>query len=107
MAVIAVFFVHGFLFASWTAHIPQVQQRLGLSDGRLGLVLLGAPIGSVLAIVVAAHLLPRAGSRRMVRKDCNKMQAAETSRYAQLYAHTLHRQKEPDTVLPRATQLFR
>ena len=61
------FFVHGFLFASWTAHIPHEQQRLALSDGRLGLALLGAPIGSVLAIVVAAHLLPRAGSRRMVR----------------------------------------
>jgi MFS family permease len=67
VAVVAVFFVHGFLFASWTAHVPQVQQRLGLSDGRLGLALLGAPIGSVLAIAVAAHLLPRAGSRRMVR----------------------------------------
>ena len=61
------FFVHGFLFASWTAHIPQLQHHLGLSDGRLGLALLGAPIGSVLAMVVAARLLPRLGSRRMVR----------------------------------------
>jgi MFS family permease len=62
-----VFFVHGFLFASWTAHIPQLEQHLGLNDGRLGLALLGAPIGSVLAIAVAARLLPRLGSRRMVR----------------------------------------
>jgi MFS family permease len=62
-----VFFVHGFLFASWTAHIPQLKLHLGLSDGRLGLALLGAPIGSVLAIGVAAHLLPIVGSRRMVR----------------------------------------
>ena len=61
------FFVHGFLFASWTAHIPQLKLHLGLSDGRLGLALLGAPIGSVLAIVVAARLLPIVGSRRMVR----------------------------------------
>jgi MFS family permease len=67
VAVIAVFFVHGFLFASWTAHIPQLQHHLGLSDGRLGLALLGAPIGSVLAMVVAAHLLPIVGSRPMVR----------------------------------------
>jgi fucose permease len=65
--VIAVFFVHGFLFASWTAHIPDLKQHLGLSDGRLGLALLGAPIGSVLAIAVAARLLPRVGSRKMVR----------------------------------------
>ena len=67
LAVIAVFFVHGFLFASWTAHIPQLQHHLGLSDGRLGLALLGAPIGSVLAMVVAARLLPIVGSRSMVR----------------------------------------
>jgi MFS family permease len=62
-----VFFVHGFLFASWTAHIPQLKQHLGLSDGGLGLALLGAPIGSVLAMVVAGRLLPTLGSRRMVR----------------------------------------
>ena len=65
--MIAVFFVHGFLFASWTAHIPQLQHHLGLSDGRLGFALLGAPIGSVLAMVVAARLLPIVGSRSMVR----------------------------------------
>jgi MFS family permease len=65
--VIAVFFVHGLLFASWTAHIPQLKQHLDLSDGRLGLALLGAPIGSVAAMVVAARLLPQVGSRRMVR----------------------------------------
>lgn len=61
------FFVHGFLFASWTAHIPQLQHHLGLSDGRLGLALFGAPIGSVVAMLIAAPLLPRLGSRRMVR----------------------------------------
>ncbi len=65
--MIAVFFVHGFLFASWTAHIPELKQHLGLSDGRLGLALLGAPIGSVLAMVIAARILPRVGSRKMVR----------------------------------------
>ncbi|HEY3842139.1 MAG TPA: MFS transporter [Acidimicrobiales bacterium] len=67
LAVIAVFFVHGFLFASWTAHIPQLKEHLGLSDGRLGLALLGAPIGSVLALAVAARLLSRVGSGPMVR----------------------------------------
>jgi MFS family permease len=67
LAVIAVFFVHGFLFASWTAHIPELKQHLSLSDGRLGFALLGAPIGSVLAIGIAGRLLPKLGSRKMVR----------------------------------------
>jgi MFS family permease len=67
VAVVAVFFVHGFLFASWTAHIPQLQHHLGLSNGRLGIALLGAPIGSVLAMVVAARLLPVVGSQAILR----------------------------------------
>jgi MFS family permease len=62
-----VFFAQGFLFASWTAHIPQLKQHLDFSDGRLGLALLGAPLGSVLAIGVAARMLSRVGSRTMVR----------------------------------------
>ena len=63
----AVFVVHGLLFASWTAHIPDVKAHLGLTDGTLGFALLGAPVGSVTAMVAAAYLLPRLGSRRIVQ----------------------------------------
>ncbi|HEX4219037.1 MAG TPA: MFS transporter [Acidimicrobiales bacterium] len=66
-ATMAVFFTHGLLFASWTAHIPQVKAHLGLTDGTLGVALLGAPAGSVSAMVVTARLLPRFGSQAMVR----------------------------------------
>jgi len=67
VAVTAVFFAHGLLFASWTAHIPQLKQQLHLSAGTLGLVLLAAPIGSVSAMLLCGYLVPRLGSRRMVR----------------------------------------
>ena len=67
IAVTAVFVVHGLLFASWTAHIPEVQAHLGLTDGTLGFALLGAPVGSVLAMIAASWLLPRVGSRRVVQ----------------------------------------
>jgi MFS family permease len=67
VAVIVVFFVHGLLFASWTAHVPQVKEHLGLSNGTLGLALLGAPLGSVLAMVLAGRILPTMGSRRVLR----------------------------------------
>ena len=66
-AVIAVFFVHGLLFASWTAHIPHIKADLGFSNGTLGIALLGTPIGSVTAIAIAARLVPRLGSRRVVQ----------------------------------------
>ena len=66
-AVIAVFVSHGLLFASWTAHIPQVKDHLGLSDATLGFALLGAPIGSVAAMLVVARALPRFGSKPMVQ----------------------------------------
>ena len=67
VAVGAVFFVHGLLFASWAAHIPHVKARLGVDDAGLGVALLGAPVGSVSAIGLMAWLVPRLGSRRMVQ----------------------------------------
>ncbi|HMH94253.1 MAG TPA: MFS transporter, partial [Streptosporangiaceae bacterium] len=67
IAVTTVFVVHGLLFASWTAHIPDVKAHLGLTDGTLGFALLGAPAGSVIAMIAASWLLPRAGSRRIVQ----------------------------------------
>jgi MFS family permease len=67
VAVTAVFFVHGLLFASWVAHIPHVKEQLRLGNGALGFALLGAPVGSVLAMTLAARLLPRLGSRRVLQ----------------------------------------
>ncbi|HUB38968.1 MAG TPA: MFS transporter [Streptosporangiaceae bacterium] len=66
-ATIAAFVSHGLLFASWTAHIPQVKDHIGLTDGTLGLALLGAPAGSVAAMLVVARILPAVGSKRMVQ----------------------------------------
>src|SRR5213083_2984532 len=66
IGVAAVFFAHGVLFSSWAAHIPHVKARLGVDNGTLGIALLGAPAGSVSAIVLAAYLVPRVGSRRVV-----------------------------------------
>ena len=61
------FFVHGMLFASWVAHIPQVKAHLGVGLGLLGVALLGAPTGSILAMSAAGYLVPRMGSRRVLR----------------------------------------
>jgi MFS family permease len=42
-------------------------RHLGLTNGTLGLALLGAPAGSVTAMLLASYLIPRAGSRRVVQ----------------------------------------
>lgn len=65
--VAGVFFAHGLLFASWVAHIPGERVHLGIGLGLLGVALLGAPIGSVLAMAAAGWLVPRFGSRRLLR----------------------------------------
>src|SRR4029077_8092361 len=62
-----VFVSHALLFASWTAHIPQLKQSLGLTNADLGLALFGAPIGSVLAMLFMGRLLNRYGSKRLVQ----------------------------------------
>ncbi len=62
-AVSTVFFINGFVFASWVPHIPTVQSRLGLSTSLLGLALLGVAAGALVAMPVTGALVSRWGSR--------------------------------------------
>ncbi len=45
LAVLAAFFINGFLLATWVSRIPAVQIKLGMSEGTLGLVLMGISAG--------------------------------------------------------------
>lgn len=66
VAVIAVFFLNGFGFASWVVRIPAVQGKLGLSEGLLGLALLGIAVGALASMSVTGWLSARFGSRPVV-----------------------------------------
>lgn len=57
------FFVHGLVVATWVSRIPAIQTALHLSNGELGLALLGAAVGSVVAIPCCGWLVVRYGSR--------------------------------------------
>ncbi len=59
------FFVAGLPTGSWFVRIPTVQDRLHLSDGLLGVALLGMAIGSLLAMPSTGWLIARWGSRRV------------------------------------------
>jgi len=66
-AVTAIFFLNGLVFGAWAARIPAIRDRVGLSDGELGIVLACAAIGSILAMPVAGGRAARIGSRRATR----------------------------------------
>ncbi|MFB2983955.1 MFS transporter [Microseira sp. BLCC-F43] len=63
LAVAALFYIQGAVFANWVARIPTVQQKLELSDGELGRVLLGMAIGAVVTMPATGWLLARFDSR--------------------------------------------
>jgi predicted MFS family arabinose efflux permease len=54
----------GVVGGAWAARIPAVKENLGLSDGALGIALIGAPAGLVLATLAAGRLVDRFGSVR-------------------------------------------
>jgi MFS family permease len=63
IAVAALFYIQGAVFANWVARIPTVQQKLELSNGELGRVLLGIAIGAVVTMPATGWLLARFDNR--------------------------------------------
>jgi hypothetical protein len=64
-AIAAIFFVNGFVFASWVPHIPVVQARLKLGPDVLGLALLAVALGGLVSMPLTGALLGRWGSFRV------------------------------------------
>jgi MFS family permease len=65
-AVTAVFFLNGIVFVSWYSRLPDIQEELSIGDGALGLALLGAPIGLLIAMPLAGAWTSKIGSRPLV-----------------------------------------
>jgi len=63
LGVAAVFFLNGFAYGSWVPRIAEIQARLGMSEGQLGLVLLMAAVGALFAMPLAGAAAHRHGSR--------------------------------------------
>src|SRR5262245_25063843 len=62
-AISTIFFINGFVLASWVPHIPAVKAHHAISDGQLGIILLFMAVGSLLALPVAGGRISRFGSR--------------------------------------------
>lgn len=63
LAVTGFFFVAGAGLGSWFPRIPEIQRKLDLSDGTLGLALLGTAVGALLAMPTTGWWIARWGSR--------------------------------------------
>lgn len=65
LAVLGAFFVNGALIAAFVSRIPALQSKLNMSEGTLGLVLLGMSIGVLAALTIAGGLIARFSSRKI------------------------------------------
>lgn len=66
LAVSSVFFLNGAVFSGWYARLPQIQDDLALGPGELGVALIGAPIGLLIAQPLVGAVVGRHGSRAIV-----------------------------------------
>lgn len=66
MATRVAFFIGGFAMSAWAPMVPLAKARAALSEGSLGLLLLGLGAGSILAMPLAGYLCARFGCRRVI-----------------------------------------
>jgi predicted MFS family arabinose efflux permease len=66
LAVAAIFFVNGALFANWVARVPAVKDGIDAGPGALGLALLGLAVGSLVTMPWAGRVCERIGSDRAI-----------------------------------------
>ena len=65
-AVSIAFVGSGFVFASWASRIPQIRDALHATPSELGLVLLAAAVGALIAMPLAGLVVNRFGTARTV-----------------------------------------
>ena len=63
-AIFGVFFVESGVLGTWIPRIPDIKEKLGLSDGGLGLSLLAMPLGTLIGLFVAAKIIEYLGGLR-------------------------------------------
>lgn len=62
--VYAGFAIYSFSMGNVFPRLPDIKQAMGVEEGALGLGLIGAPVGTLIALTLAAPLLDRFGFRR-------------------------------------------
>ena len=66
VAVTLLFLLYGVILGTWTARIPAVKHRLGLSDSALSVGLLAFAAGAILGMQVSGRIVDRFSSRTVM-----------------------------------------
>jgi len=66
IAVSVFFFIAGLTFATWASRIPDIKNKLQLSEAGLGTVLFALPVGLMASLPISGWLVSRFGSRPIV-----------------------------------------
>src|SRR3954468_19823790 len=66
IAVSVFFFIAGLTFATWASRIPDIKERLQLTEAGLGSVLFALPVGLMASLPLSGWLVSKFGSRRIV-----------------------------------------
>ncbi|WP_245510899.1 MFS transporter [Martelella mediterranea] len=67
LAISLLFMMNGFFTGSWAPKIPEFAERLNLSEGELGLMILVFGLGSIIAMPATGIFLARFGAARVVK----------------------------------------
>jgi predicted MFS family arabinose efflux permease len=67
LATFLVFAVNGAMIGTWVAHIPWLQDQLGISKATLGLCLLCMAAGALVSMPLTGHILDRVPTASVVR----------------------------------------
>jgi hypothetical protein len=66
-AVAVTFLLTGALFASWAARMPALKHEIGVGNGQLAVAFVALNAGAILGLQVGGALIPRTGSRLVLR----------------------------------------
>ena len=66
IAVSIFFFISGIVGSSWASRIPDIKNKLQLSEAALGGVLFALPVGQVISMPLSGWLISRFGSRQLL-----------------------------------------
>jgi len=66
IAVSALFFANGAVYGNWLPRLPEIKDRLEVSNSGLAVALLGGGIGGIVGSLIVGRIMLRIGSKRVV-----------------------------------------